>query len=77
MPRSAPVIVIYVKYRDKWLLVKRSDKHLTYQGLWSCLAGFVDDEKGMEEKVRFEIEEELGLKQSDIKGVKQGDVSFC
>ncbi len=71
--RSAPVIAIFVKYRDRWLLVKRSDKHLTYQGLWSCLAGFVDDEKSMEEKVRFEIEEELGLKQSDIKQVKQGE----
>lgn len=71
--RSAPVIVIYVKYRDKWLLVKRSDRHLTYQGMWSCLAGFVDDEKSMEEKVKFEIEEELGLKQTDIKQIKQGE----
>jgi len=71
--KSAPVIAIYVKYRDKWLLVKRSDKHLTYQGMWSCLAGFVDDEKSMEEKVRFEITEELGLKESDIKEIKQGE----
>ncbi|OHA89627.1 MAG: hypothetical protein A2741_02820 [Candidatus Zambryskibacteria bacterium RIFCSPHIGHO2_01_FULL_43_27] len=71
--RSAPVIVIFVKYRDKFLLVKRSEKVLTYQGLWSCLAGFVDDEKTMEEKVRFEIQEELGLKDSDIKEIKQGE----
>lgn len=71
--RSAPVIVIFVKYRDKFLLVKRSQKMLTYQGLWSCLAGFVDDEKGMEEKVVFEIEEELGLKATDIKEIKAGD----
>ena len=71
--RSAPVIVIFVKYRDKFLLVKRSEKVLTYQGLWSCLARFVDDEKTMEEKVRFEIQEELGLKDSDIKEIKQGE----
>jgi ADP-ribose pyrophosphatase YjhB (NUDIX family) len=70
---SAPVIVIFVKYRDKFLLVKRSEKMLTYKGLWSCLAGFVDDEKTMEEKVRFEIVEELGLKETDIKEIKQGD----
>jgi len=62
--RSAPVIII---------LVKRSQKMLTYQGLWSCLAGFVDDDKGMEEKVKFEIEEELGLKPEDIKEIKQGE----
>lgn len=71
--RSAPVLVIFVKYRDKFLLVKRSEKMLTYQNLWSCLAGFVDDEKTMEEKVVFEIEEELGLKQADIKEIKKGD----
>jgi ADP-ribose pyrophosphatase YjhB (NUDIX family) len=71
--RSAPVIVIFVKYRDKFILVKRSPKMLTYQGLWSCLAGFVDDEKTMEEKVTFEIEEELGLKATDIKEIKRGD----
>ncbi len=71
--RSAPVVVIFVRYRDKFLLVKRSEKMLTYQGLWSCLAGFVDDEKTMEEKVIYEIEEEIGLKKEDIKEIKQGD----
>ncbi len=71
--RSAPVIVIFVKYRDKFLLVKRSSKMLTYQGLWSCLAGFVDDDKTMEEKVVFEIEEELGLKKEDIKEIKASE----
>lgn len=71
--RSAPVIVIFVKYRDKFILVKRSEKMLTYQGIWSCLAGFVDDDKSIEEKVIFEIEEELGLKKEDIKHIKAGD----
>jgi ADP-ribose pyrophosphatase YjhB (NUDIX family) len=71
--RSAPVLVIYVKYRDKYLLVKRSQKMLTYQGLWSCIAGFVDDEKTMEEKAEFEVIEELGLKREDIKEIKKGE----
>lgn len=71
--RSAPVLVIFVKHRDKYLIVKRSNKMLTYKGLWSCLAGFVDDEKSMEEKVIFEIEEELGLKKTDIKEIKTGE----
>ncbi|TAL49007.1 NUDIX domain-containing protein [Patescibacteria group bacterium] len=71
--RSAPVLAIYVKYKDKFLIVKRSDKHLTYQGLWSCVAGFVDDEKTMEDKVEFEMEEELGLKKSDVKSIKKGE----
>jgi len=71
--RSAPVIVIFVKYRDKFILVKRSTKMLTYQGLWSCIAGFVDDEKTVEEKVIFEMEEELGLKREDLKEIKEID----
>jgi|SRR3989344_7050674 len=67
--RSAPVIAIYVKYRDKFLLAKRSERHLTYQGQWSCLAGFVDDDKSLEEKIVFEIEEEIGLDRKDIKKI--------
>jgi len=46
---------------------------LTYKNVWSCLAGFVDDEKSMEEKVEFEIEEELGLKKTDIKKITKGE----
>ncbi|PIQ67157.1 MAG: hypothetical protein COV95_00215 [Candidatus Zambryskibacteria bacterium CG11_big_fil_rev_8_21_14_0_20_40_24] len=71
--RSAPVLLIFVKHRDKYLIVKRSSKMLTYKNVWSCLAGFVDDEKSMEEKVEFEIEEELGLKKTDIKKITKGE----
>ncbi len=71
--RSAPVIVIFVRYREKFILVKRSSKMLTYQGLWSCIAGFVDDEKTVEEKVIFEMEEELGLRREDLKEIKEID----
>lgn len=71
--RSAPVLVIYVKFKDKILLVKRSDKVLTYKNLWSCLAGFVDDEKSMEEKVKFEIKEEIGLDEKDIISITEGE----
>jgi ADP-ribose pyrophosphatase YjhB (NUDIX family) len=65
--RSAPVITIFVLYRGKYLMVKRSDKVLTYQGLWSCLAGFVDDDKTPEEKAYIELEEELGVKREEVK----------
>jgi len=71
--RSAPVLAIYVIYKDKVLIARRSEQHFTYQGLWSCIAGFVDDEKSLEEKVRFEIVEELGLDDGDIKFLKQGE----
>lgn len=71
--RSAPVITIFVKYREKFLLVKRSEKMLTYQNVWSCVAGFVDDDKSMEEKIVFEMDEELGLQKDDIKEIKQVD----
>lgn len=71
--KSAPVIVIFVRYRDKFLLVKRSEKTLTYQNLWSCLAGFVDEDRTLEEKVIFELEEELGLHRESIKEIKKGE----
>jgi len=72
--KTAPVLVCFVHYKDKFLLLKRSDKVLAYKNLWSTVAGFIDDKQSLEEKVVEEITEELGLKKDDIKTIKQGEV---
>jgi len=43
--KIAPVLICFIKHKDKFLLLKRSDKVLAYKNLWSVLAGFIDDEK--------------------------------
>ncbi len=70
--KEAPVMVCFIKYNNKFLLLERSDKVLAYKNLWSALAGFLDDSKTVEEKAIEEITEELGLKGSDIVQIVEG-----
>jgi len=40
---EAPVITIFVRYKDKILLLKRSDKVAAYKGKWNTIAGYLDE----------------------------------
>ncbi|MCK4453768.1 NUDIX domain-containing protein [Candidatus Parcubacteria bacterium] len=62
----APVITVFVKYKDKILLLKRSDKVRTYQGKWNTVAGYLDELKPMREKALEEIQEELKINKNNI-----------
>jgi len=57
----APVITVFVKFEDKILILKRSDKVRVYQNKWNAVAGYLDELKPLREKVLEEIEEELGI----------------
>lgn len=72
--RRAPVINCLVKYKDNILLLKRSKKMRLYPGYWSGVSGFLDDDRGVEAKVREELKEELGISKEDILSIKQGEV---
>jgi len=69
---KAPVLTCFVKYEDKILLLKRSDKVRVYQGLWNSVAGYLDEFRPLEEKALEEIREELGLTADIIKQTKLG-----
>lgn len=72
--KVAPVLICFVRYNNKFLLLKRSDKVLAYKNLWSSLAGFIDDEQSVEDKIVEEITEELGLNKTDIAKIIKGEV---
>lgn len=63
---AAPVITVFIKHRDKILLLKRSDKVSTYRGRWNTVAGYLDELKPIHEKVLEEIREEIGVKKESI-----------
>lgn len=71
---TAPVITVFLMYRDEILIMKRSDKVRTYQGKWNTVAGYLDEIKPIEEKVIEEIEEETGIVKSQIKSIKIGKI---
>lgn len=45
---------------------------MAYKNLWSSLAGFLDDEKSVEEKVLEELREELGVMKEHVRRVATG-----
>lgn len=59
---EAPVTTIFVFYRGKILLLRRSNKVAAYQGKWNVVAGYLDDPKvALKDKVIEEVTEELGV----------------
>ncbi len=63
---SAPALVICVKYKDKILLLKRSNKVRAYKEKWNCVGGYLDELKPVREKVLEELREELKIDEKDI-----------
>jgi len=68
----APVIVIFIKYKDKIILLKRSNKVRTYQGKWNTVAGYLDEIRPINEKIFEELREELKIDKSDILSTRLG-----
>lgn len=58
---TAPVLICFVKCGGEVLLLQRSNKVKTYQGLWNTVAGYLDEDKPLLEKAKEELCEELGL----------------
>jgi NAD+ diphosphatase len=62
-PRTDPVVIMLVTAGEKCLLGRQ--KHFP-QGMYSCLAGFVEAAETIEDAVRREILEESGISCTDV-----------
>lgn len=72
--RYCPVINCVVEHDGKILLVKRSPVMSLYPDYWNGVSGFLDDKRGLKEKIKDELREELGIKVSNIKSIRIGKV---
>ncbi len=72
--RWAPVINCVLKYKDKILVVQRSETMRLYPKYWNGLSGFLDDSKSLNEKVYQELKEEVGLSKKHIISIKLGQI---
>lgn len=70
---TAPVITIFICLEDKVLLLKRSEKVLTYKGKWNTVAGYLDEIGPIQEKILEELSEELCIMEEDICLIKIGE----
>jgi 8-oxo-dGTP diphosphatase len=69
---TAPVITVFISFKGRILLLKRSDNVLTYKGKWNTVAGYLDEIISIKEKVYEELFEELGIKEMDIRSISIG-----
>lgn len=72
--RWAPVINCVVRHEDKILLVKRSSGMKLYPGRWNGISGFLDDRRSLEEKVKAELKEELGIPERCVQSIQRGTI---
>ena len=66
----APVVIVFIKYKNEILLLKRSDKVRTYQGKWNMVAGYLDEVKPIQEKALEEIQEETKIDKKNILSIQ-------
>jgi len=69
---KAPVLTCFVRFEDKILLLKRSDRVRTHKGKWHTVAGYIDEPKPIREKALEELHEELGIYEHNILQCKMG-----
>ncbi|NIM46906.1 MAG: NUDIX domain-containing protein [Candidatus Aenigmarchaeota archaeon] len=72
--KRAPVINCIVKYKDKILIVQRSSGMKFYPNCWNGVSGFLDDNRGINQKVEDELKEEVGIEKDKIISIIQGKV---
>ncbi len=70
---TAPVLNVFIKYNDKILLLKRSDKVRAYKNKWNSIGGYLDEIVPLEKKVLEELSEELGIEHDYIQEIKYAD----
>lgn len=69
----APVLTVFVTYKEKFLLLKRSTNVCTYQKKWNTVAGYLDNPKQtLFEKILEELNEELSITKDHISSYSFG-----
>jgi 8-oxo-dGTP pyrophosphatase MutT (NUDIX family) len=71
--KKAAVITIFIRRKNKILLLKRSNKVLTYKGKWNTVAGYLDELVPIKDKIIEELYEELSILKKDIEMISIGD----
>lgn len=61
------VVIGVVKFKDKILLLKRSDNRRISPSLWQVVSGFIDKGETREQAVLREVKEETGLNGKIVK----------
>ena len=68
------IVTSFLKNSEEVLILKRSEKVKSMKNLWSGISGIIEGDEEPIKRAQIEINEEVGIKESDITLVKEGDI---
>lgn len=68
--RTTKIVTSFVKDKNKFLILRRSDQVKTMKGLWAGISGIIENEEDPLKRAKIEIFEELGIPESKIRLIK-------
>ena len=67
------IVTSFLKNSDNILLLKRSEKVKSMKNLWAGISGIIEVDEEPIKRAQIEINEEVGIEESDITLVKEGN----
>ena len=71
--RKTKIVTSFLKNSEKILLLKRSEKVKSMKNLWAGISGIIEDDERPIKRAKIEILEEVGIEESDITLMKEGN----
>ena len=68
------IVTTFLTNSDKILLLKRSQKVRSMKNLWAGISGIIEGDEKPVKRAKIEVYEEVGIDESNIKLIKEGDV---
>ena len=68
------IVTTFLTNSDKILLLKRSQKVKSMKNLWAGISGIIEGDEKPVKRAKIEVYEEVGIDESNIKLIKEGDV---
>ena len=71
--RKTKIVTSFLIKSEKILLLKRSEKVKSMKNLWAGISGIIEDNEKPIKRAKIEILEEVGIEESDIILMKEGN----
>jgi len=65
--RSTRIVTSFIKFNDRILILKRSEKVRSMKGLWSGVSGIIENNENPIDRAKIEIFEEIGIREKEIR----------
>ncbi len=71
--RKTKIVTSFLRDSEKILLLKRSEKVKSMKNLWAGISGIIEDNEKPIKRAKIEILEEVGIEESDITLMQEGN----